>query len=293
MTGVQTCALPIYYKKLLIIPLAMFLIAMIMIGMKVASTGDFINRGVSLKGGSTITISNTDVTIEEAKTILSEELSNFDTNVRALTKGTIVSGIIIEASATEIEEINQFTDVLKNEMGLTDDQYTIETMGSSLGESFFRQTFRALIIAFIFMAIVVFIYFKSFIPSIAVVLAALSDMVVTLAVVNALDIKMTTAGIAAFLMLIGYSVDTDILLTTRVLKKRKGNVPESIISAMKTGMTMTLSTLVAVTIALFVAESEVLKQIMLIVFIGLIVDIINTWIQNAGIIRWYVEKKLK
>jgi preprotein translocase subunit SecF len=40
-------------------------------------------------------------------------------------------------------------------------------------------------------------------------------------------------------------------------------------------------------------QSEVLKQIMTILLIGLVVDLINTWIQNAGILRWYVEKKEK
>jgi preprotein translocase subunit SecF len=56
-------------------------------------------------------------------------------------------------------------------------------------------------------------------------------------------------------------------------------------------MTMTLTTLVAVTVALIFAESEVFKQIMTILCIGLIVDMIYTWLQNAGLLLWYVEKK--
>ena len=41
-----------------------------------------------------------------------------------------------------------------------------------------------------------------------------------LALIDFLGIEISAAGIAAFLMLIGYSVDTDILLTSRALKRK-------------------------------------------------------------------------
>ena len=147
-----------------------------------------------------------------------------------------------------------------------------------------------LVLAFIFMGFVVFLYFRTIIPSLAVILAAFSDIIVTLAIINLLGIKVSTAGIAAFLMLIGYSVDTDILLTTRMLKRKEGSLNERIMEAMKTGLTMTITTLTVVTLTLIFSQSNTIQQIMLILFIGLFVDIINTWIQNVGILRWYLEK---
>ena len=92
-------------------------------------------------------------------------------------------------------------------------------------------------------------------------------------------------------MLIGYSVDTDILLSTRVLKRTEGTVFERILGAMRTGLIMSGTTITAFIVVLLFTQSEVLKQIMLILLIGLLVDLINTWLQNAGIIRWYAEKK--
>ena len=64
--------------------------------------------------------------------------------------------------------------------------------------------------------------FRTFIPSIAVIFAAFADIVMSLALVDYLGIKISAAGIAAFLMLVGYSVDTDILLTSRALKRKTG-----------------------------------------------------------------------
>jgi len=150
-----------------------------------------------------------------------------------------------------------------------------------------------MILAFLFMGIVVLITFRLPAPSLAVILAAASDIIVTLAVVNLLEIKLSKAGIVAFLMLIGYSVDTDILLSTKVLKHKRGTIMDRIYSSMKTGFTMTFTTMGAVAVALFVATSETIIQIMTILLIGLIVDIPMTYLQNTAILRWYLEKKNK
>jgi preprotein translocase subunit SecF len=149
------------------------------------------------------------------------------------------------------------------------------------------------IIAYILGIVLIYIYVSNSIPSIAVILAAVSDIIITLAVVNLLGIKLSTAGIAAFLMLIGYSVDTDILLSTKVLKRKEGEIIDRVLIAFKTGIVMSITTITAVSLALIFTQSEIIKQIMMILLIGLLVDIINTWIQNVGILRWHLEKKQK
>ena len=115
----------------------------------------------------------------------------------------------------------------------------------------------------------------------------------TLALVDLLGIKMSGAGIVAFLMLIGYSVDTDILLTTRILKRGDYPLNTRIFKAFKTGITMTLTSLLAISFALIVVKSfsNILTQIFTILIIGLSFDILNTWITNVSILKWYVEKK--
>jgi len=283
------------YKKLLIIPFALLLIAIILIGMKVAATGDFINRDVSLKGGVTITIP-----IKEPIDILNLEEALFskfpgnDIATKILSQFGNQVGIIVEADIDK-EQASQLIEEIDNALDaeIKTEEYSIEIVGSSLGASFFKDLSIALLIAFFFMAFVVFFYFRTFVPSIAVILAALSDIIITVAIVNLMDMKLSAAGIAAFLMLIGYSVDTDILLSTRVLKRKEGTEMERIYGAFKTGMTMTITTIIAVTVALLITQSEIIKQIMTILLIGLAVDLINTWIQNVGILRLYLEKKRK
>lgn len=135
------------------------------------------------------------------------------------------------------------------------------------------------------------LYFFVSVPSGAVILAALSTILFTLAVIDLFGVRLSTAGVAAFLMLIGYSVDTDILLSTRVLKSREGTVAERIHDSFITGTTMQVTTMVAVALAFVLATSEVIQQIMLIIFVGMIGDFIFSWLQNAGIIYWYMQRK--
>jgi preprotein translocase subunit SecF len=242
------------YKKLLIIPFALLFIAILLIGLKFATQGDFINRDVSLKGGVTITVPIDQVIdLQLLENTISSKFPQNDIATKSLSKFGTQVGVIVEADIEQdqtnklIEEIGSALNIKLNTV-----DYAVEIVGSSLGASFFKDLTIALSIAFLFMALVVFVYFRTLVPSIAVILAALSDILITLAIVNILNIKLSAAGIAAFLMLIGYSVDTDILLSTRVLKRREGTEMERIYGAMKTGLTMTITTIIAVTVAFFV-----------------------------------------
>lgn len=284
------------YKKLMIIPILMFVLALIVIGAQVARTGEFIHKDVSLKGGVTLTITiDKQIDIVSLERFLEPKLANNDISVRSINqRGSQVSVIIIaDIEGTNKGELDSFIGDVESGIGyeLNDEDYGIEIMGSSLGASFFKETLIALLIAFILMSIVVMIYFRSFIPSIAVIAAALSDIIITLAIVNLLGMKLGTGGIAAFLMLIGYSVDTDVLLTTRVIKRKEGTVFERVLGAVKTGMMMSITTIGALIVGIIFVESVVIKQIMTIILIGLLVDIITTWIQNVGILRYYLERK--
>lgn len=284
------------YKMLLIIPFIMLFLAMAQIGFQYATSGDFLNKDISLKGGLTMTVLTDKVVSPGA--IESDILSVFPNNqvdARSISNAGEYAGYIItiDIDAEDIEGGKEFIKSVGSALNIKmdDDVYTLESIGSSLGKSFFRETFTAVIIAFILMGLVVFIYFRTLVPSLAVILSAFSDMVVTMAIVNLMGMKIGTAGIAAFLMLIGYSVDSDILLTTKCLRRKGGDHFDRMLDAMGTGMMMTMTTIAAVTVAMIFTQSEVIRQIMIILLIGLGVDIINTWIQNVGILRLYVENK--
>ncbi len=281
-----------HYKKIMFIPFLLLFLAIVQIASQYAATGEFVHRGIGLKGGSTITL-QTSIDVPDLDSYLQEKFPGKDISVRTISSTGKIVGLAIDSEAEEQKDIDSLIASLKEKGLVEKGNYSIEIVGSTLGSSFFKQIVVALAVAFILMGIVVFVYFHVPVPSLAVILAAVSDITVTLSIFNLTGIKLSSAGIAAFLMLIGYSVDTDILLTSRVLKRKEGTVMERIYGAITTGLTMTFTTLAAVLVALIFVQSDVIKQIMLILFIGLLVDMIMTWIQNVGILRLYLEKKEK
>jgi preprotein translocase subunit SecF len=281
-----------YYKLLLIIPIALLLFCFIYMAGFYSQHQTFIRKDISLTGGTSVTVYKK-IDIVKLEADLLEKLP--DLNIREIYDLVTreQKAVIIETTANA-QETKQ---ILEQYFGyeLTEENSSFEFTGSTLSESFFKQLLIAIFIAFIFMAIVVFIIFRTLIPSAAVIISALADILMTLTLVNLLEIKLSTAGIVALLMLIGYSVDTDILLTNRVLKRHEGSLNSRLFGAFKTGLTMTLTSLLAFTFALLIIRSfsPVLSQIFTVIVIGLAFDIINTWTTNASILKWYVKRKEK
>jgi preprotein translocase subunit SecF len=177
----------------------------------------------------------------------------------------------------------------------------IRQIGPVYGKDLQKQAIKAVIFSFLGMAIVVFIIFRTFVPSAAVVLSAFCDIMIAAAFMNVAGIELSLGTVAALLMLIGYSVDSDILLTTRVLKRR-GEVEENITNAMGTGITMTTTTLAALIVMYLVttysyliipsfSQINLLSNISIVLIFGLLADIMNTWLTNVSILRWYVQKE--
>ena len=66
---------------------------------------------------------------------------------------------------------------------------------------------------------------------------------------------------------------------------------ERIVDSAKTGLTMTMATVAALSIAYFITTSFVLKQMFLIIVIALLVDIISTYFMNSVILIWYCKRR--
>jgi len=282
------------YKFLLLVPLILLLISLFFIYSFYQQNQDFIKKDVSLTGGTTITIyPESQIDLADLKTYLGQESP--DASVREITglRTGNQEAIIIESPLSPEELKPILEDYLEYE--LDSENSSTEFTGAILSEEFYNQLIRAIIFAFIFMAIIVFIIFRTFVPSLAVILSAFADIVMTLALVDFLELKLSSAGIVAFLMLIGYSVDTDIMLTSKLLKQREYDLDTRLFSSFKTGITMTLTSIAAVVVALLLTASfsETLKQIFLILTIGLCFDLLNTWFTNASILKWYIERKNK
>ena len=276
------------YKKLMLIPIILAIISLILIGSRVITTGDPFNKDVSLKGGISVTIpTDKEVAIEDIQKAIP-----VDSTIRKLgdpTTGKQV-GIMVDVSDITLEKLKP---ILEKVIGIKikEEDLSVENTNPSLGATFYKDLMKAILIAFVLMAIVIFIAFRNPAPSLAIIQAPVTETLITLAIVNLLGVKISGAGIVAFLLMIGYSVDTDILLTTRVLKSHQGTIFSRMLGAMKTGLTMSAATLGVLTVGLLLTTSPVFKEMFLILFISILIDIPTTYLTNGGILFWYVTRK--
>ncbi len=279
------------YKLLILITITMLIFFGVVLTMHKVQTGEFISKDVSLKGGLLVTIhSDKEINIEETEKALAEKLG-VSVSIKKL-QGIGTAGIGYSFTVEPIQP-QTVLDAISEVTGLqlAEGNYTVEEVSSGLGATFWQNTMKAIAVAFVMMGIVVFIYFRKPIPSLAIILSAIMDIAGTLTVMSLTNMELSIGGVAALLMLVGYSVDTDILLSARVLKRSEGTVAERVLSSLKTGMTMQFTAIAAMLVLWIASPAETLKQIALILIIGLFMDMPSTWIQNVGILRWYVERK--
>ena len=271
------------YKPLIAVPIIITIIALAIL----ATNG--LNESVDLKGGTITTLQlQKSINQDELKSLIESGLNTSDVTVNSFNNNQATVTIGTEADSVT------FTNLMNGTATIL----SYRSVGAVLSEAALSQIIYTLIFAFLFMSITVFIVFRNFVPSMAVILAALSDIIIAAGGMSLFGIPLSLASVGALLLLIGYSVDTDILLTTRILKRREGTITERAINAMKTGFTMAaaaIGSMVAlyVIVLLFIPSAATLQNIAEVLIIGLVADVLATWLMNLGILRWYMESGRK
>jgi preprotein translocase subunit SecF len=267
------------YKPLIAVPVIITLLAIALI----ATHG--LTSNIDLKGGSTAVLQlEKPISSADLKTVIQNGINNNQVDVTSISNNQATIQISGPTDVTKFASAISGTGTI----------LSFQSVGPLLSSQALTQVYYALAFAFLFMSITVFIVFRNVVPSLAVIFAALSDIIIALGGMSLFGIPLSVASVGALLMLIGYSVDTDILLTTRVLKRREGTINERAVNAMKTGFTMAaaaIGSMVALyfVVVLFIPYAQTLSLIASVLIIGLVADVLATWLMNLGILRLYME----
>lgn len=267
-------------KQLVIIPLAMLVISLVLLALNMVATGMPVTPGIDFSGGTAVTIFTADSKEQIQSTFAGYPLIDISEGVN--------NGKFLKFGAMDDAEFRSLSAIIYQKYP----DAKVDQIGETFGKTLQSQAVLALIFSFIGMAIVIFLAFRTFVPAVAVVLSAFADMIMTAAMMNIVGIPLSLGTLAALLMLIGYSVDSDILLTNRVLK-RQGKLNDKLTGAFRTGIIMTSTTLAAAAAMFIVAwfgSVQILMEISLVLLIGLVFDVMNTWLTNVGILKWYILK---
>jgi preprotein translocase subunit SecF len=267
-------------KQLVIIPLLLLALSLVLLALNTSTTGLPVTPGIDFSGGTAVTLVTSDTKEQLQATFAGYPLIDIGEGIG---KGKFLKfGTMDDADYKSLSSLisQKYPDA------------KVDQIGESFGKTLQSQAVIAMIMSFIGMSIVVFLSFRTFVPSAAVVLSAFADMAMTAAAMNVIGIPLTLGTTAALLMLIGYSVDSDILLTNRVLK-RQGKLNDKLQGAFRTGIIMTSTTFAAATAMFLVSwfgQVLIIREISAVLLLGLVADVLNTWLTNAGILKWYVQK---
>ncbi|MGC8710739.1 MAG: hypothetical protein ACP5RF_04010 [Candidatus Micrarchaeia archaeon] len=236
-------------------------------------------------------------TIEGMKNSLAEELAALSPIIGAVQyNSSSVSNMssIAESAYTKAGSVYESKLISALHSVVNFSSYSYEEVTPTLSRYFLGQVRWVIIIAFILISIAVFFVFRSVIPSLAIIFGAGNDIIIALGAMGLFKIPLGLASLGGLLMLIGYSIDTELLTSIRILKRKEGTPEERAYSAMKTGLTMT-TTAIASFAVLFVvsliAYVPTYYEISGVVLFGLIGDIFTTWLGNASMVLLYKKRK--
>lgn len=273
------------YKQLIIIPL----IVVAIFGVAIFVKG--VPLGMEFSGGTLVEVKNV------------ENMPSSATAVEDSIKNTIGGDAKVYLAENELDiettltltgtQENQIKTLLNDEFNITGDYSTPQRMGSVITSLYQEQAKKAVIAAAIIMAIILFIVLRHF-TTVGGILSVIGlDLVGIFGTMAILNIPLSLASMAGILLILGYAVNTNILLCTRVLKRVGGSVRDRAADAMSTGLAMS-STSAAALIALnLITTAPELQQLSAVIVIGILFDMMNTWLLNSGIIMRHTEKAVE
>jgi preprotein translocase subunit SecF len=273
-------------RQLAAVPLAVLVVALAVLGGWYVTQGAPVGLGIDFTGGAELTVETTSpraeieaafdpqpTSIQQVQTDQNQFILTFQTNEQG-----------------QISRLQERADsVLSPVDGADGVVQRIQQTSPAFAAGAQTTALIGLAVAFAGMSLLAFLLFRTFIPSIAIVVSAFSDIVIPLALMNVVGIKLSLGTVAALLMLIGYSVDSDILLNNHILR-RSGDFYESTYRAMRTGVTMTLtsiSAMIVMTVVSFLFGIGLLTSIGLVLVFGLTADLMNTYMLNLSLLRYY------
>jgi preprotein translocase subunit SecF len=278
------------YDKYFAIPAAIVILSIAVLAFSYISNGAVMEKGLDFTGGTEVQFSiNDSFETQDVENAFSEAGRNDIQAVKQTTSGE--TSLLVRIPPPQINE-TEATDILQS-AGYQVRVESLRSISSAVSDEFFVQAQLAFVLAFMIMSLVIFYAFKDLTPSLAVIFAAAGDIVFAMAGMVLFNIPLTLGSFAALLMLIGYSVDTDIVLSTRVLKQQRKSLKHRIWSSIKTGITMSSGGIAGFTLLYFVSQALVgpseLSNIAAVMVLGLVADIPLTYFGNALVLKKYVE----
>ena len=281
-------------RQLAAVPLAILALALLVVGANVFLIGAPAPLGIEFTGGTELTVDTT-ASADDVRSAFDTQPEDVQTVEGQSNRYIVTFGPEAGENGPSVQD--QANDRLEPTDGNENVVQGVNSFDATFAENTQQLALIGLIVAFVGMSVIAFALFRIFVPSIAIVISAFSDIMIPLALMGLVGYELTLGTVAALLMLIGYSVDSDILLNNHVLRRGTGgDFYDDVHRSMKTGVTMTVTSMAAMAtmaVVAFIFGIPLLTAIGTILFVGLAADIMNTYMLNVTLLRWYKFEGVK
>lgn len=195
----------------------------VVMGINQSAQGSALNYSLEFVGGTSTTVTmNEDLSIEEidAEVVpLIEDITG-DGNVQT-TKVAGSNQIIIKTRTLNVEEREEFTDVMVENFGVEEDAITAETISATVSSEMKSDAIIAIVAAAVCMLIYIWFRFKDIRFGASAVIALLHDILVVLAFYAVARVSVGNTFIACMLTIVGYSINATIVIFDRIRENMK------------------------------------------------------------------------
>jgi preprotein translocase subunit SecF len=257
-------------EKLYIIPILLFVFSLGLIGYKLLVG---FNVDYTISGGIKITMDK------------AVNLSQFNLNLKK--EGDTYYLIINNNQKNLLPKIKEY-------LNKSNINYNIEEVSPIIGnnwESFLKRFFLILLFSFILVFLSLWAIFKKVEVALIGSRALLFNLTITFAITN-LFVPLSKYILPAYLMIIGYGIDTNIILINSMLKEKKFELKKRYALAFNTGIMIHITTLLALLAGILLSNNYVFTVIFSVLFLALVVYLVDTWILNGYLLKKFMQKQV-
>lgn len=275
-------------------PALMFSVLLILAGVVSIFMHGGLKFGIDFAGGTLVQLKFEDPPAIESIRSGLKEIGLADSTIQEFgSPDTIL--IRVERSEGKLEEmgsrIKESLEQTKGFTGITVER--VEMVGPKVGKDLRQKALLSIVYAII--AIVIYISWRfEFQYAIAAIIALIHDVLITMGAFSVLDKEFTLVLVAAFLTIIGYSLNDTIVIFDRIRENTRRRSKEPLSDIINTSINQTLSrtlltsgTTLLVVAALFFLGGEIIHDFSFALLVGVVIGTYSSiFIASVFLVYW-------
>lgn len=285
------------------VALAVIAAGFIFMGVHASKGNNALNFGLDFMGGTSTTVDfDKDYTREEIESDIVPVIE------KAIEKGSVETQkvtdskqVILKTRELSDEERQALQAALVNSFGLEESDVQFESISSTVSSEMREDAIVAVLIAMVLMLIYIWFRFKDFRFSGSAVLALVHDVLVVLACYAIIRIPVGNTFIAVMLTIVGYSINSTIVIFDRIRERLNGSVTrdadrlkeivnDSITQTLSRSINTSLTTFVMVAL-LFIMGVTSIREFSLPLMVGIIAGAYSSVCITGSL--WYMLRVKK